>query len=62
MHIKRVEALQFFHVFRAILITSLRRDEMLAWLIFICLAIYLTAIDDNFISIPFIDLAIFSIQ
>ena len=29
---------------------------------FICLAIYLTTIDDNFISIPFIDLAIFSIQ
>ena len=29
---------------------------------FICLAIYLTTIDDNFICIPFIDLAIFSIQ
>ena len=29
---------------------------------FIYLAIYLTPIDDNFISIPFIDFAIFSIQ
>ena len=29
---------------------------------FICLSIYLTTFDDNFISIPFIDLAIFSIQ
>ena len=31
---KRVEALQFFHVFKPILIVSLRRDEMLTWLIF----------------------------
>ena len=31
---KRVEALQFFHVFKIILIVSLRRDEMLTWLIF----------------------------
>ena len=31
---KRVEALQFFHVFKTILIVSLRRDEMLTWLIF----------------------------
>ena len=26
---KRVEALQFFHVFKTILVVSLRRDEML---------------------------------
>ena len=32
-----------------------------AWY-FICFAIYLTTNDGNFISIPFIDLAIFSIQ
>ena len=31
---KRVEALHFFHVFKTILIVSLRRDEMLTWLIF----------------------------
>ena len=31
---KRVEALQFFHVFKTILIVSIRRDEMLTWLIF----------------------------
>ena len=31
---KRVEALQFFHVFKTILTVSLRRDEMLNWLIF----------------------------
>ena len=31
---ERVEALQFFHVFKPILIVSLRRDEMLTWLIF----------------------------
>ena len=31
---KRVEALQFFHVFKTICIISLRRDEMLTWLIF----------------------------
>ena len=31
---KRVEALQFFHAFKTILIVSLRRDEMLTWLIF----------------------------
>ena len=31
---RRVEALQFFHVFKTILIVSLRRDEMLTWLIF----------------------------
>ena len=30
----RVEALHFFHVFKPILIVSLRRDEMLTWLIF----------------------------
>ena len=31
---KRVEALQVFHVFKTILIASLKRDEMLTWLIF----------------------------
>ena len=31
---KRVEALQCFHVFKTILIVSLRRDETLTWLIF----------------------------
>ena len=31
---KRVEALQFLHVFKTNLIVSLRRDEMLTWLIF----------------------------
>ena len=31
---KRVEALQFFQVFKTILIVSLRRDEPLTWLIF----------------------------
>ena len=32
---KRVEALRFFfHVFKTILSVSLRRDEMLTWLIF----------------------------
>ena len=31
---KRVEALQFFHVFKIILIVSYRRDEVLIWLIF----------------------------
>ena len=31
---KRVEALQFLVFFKTILIVSLRRDEMLTWLIF----------------------------
>ena len=31
---KRVEALLFFHVFKTINIVSLRRDDMLTWLIF----------------------------
>ena len=34
VHTKGVEALQFFDVFKTILIVSLRRDEMLTWLIF----------------------------
>ena len=31
---RRVEALQFFHVFKTVLIVSHRRDEVLTWLIF----------------------------
>ena len=122
VHMKRVEALQFFQVFKTILIVSravaspslpgghdknipsicphfpvvslifsqiflifflilvfrvggsptregpgYATDRIIkkGWnvdLVDICLAIYLTTIDDNCISIPFIDLAIFSIQ
>ena len=58
---KRVEALQFFHVFKTILIVSYDTEGMKCWY-FICFSIYLTTIDDNFISIPLINLAIFSIQ
>ena len=53
---KRVDALQFFKI---ILIVSYRRDEELTWFIF---HLFGNLSDDNLISIPFIDLAIFSIQ
>ena len=33
VHIKGWRGYSFFHVFKTILIVSLRRDEMLAWLI-----------------------------
>ena len=59
---KRVEALQFFHVFKTILIVSKGRGKCWPGCYFICLVIYLTPTDESFISIPFIDLAIYSIQ
>ena len=58
---KRVEVLQFFHVFKTILNCIIKKGCWSAWY-FICLVIYLTTINDSFISIPFIDLKIFSIR
>ena len=54
----------FFHVFKTIFIVSKRRGWSvdLVGISSVRLIIYLTTIDDGFISIPFIDLEILSIQ
>ena len=67
---KNVEALQFFffffffffHVFKTLLLYHKEKVKCWPGWYFICLLIYLTAIDASFISNTFIDSAIFSIQ
>ena len=63
VHIKGWRRYSFFYVFQNDSYRIIKKGWNVDLVdIFICLAIYLTSIDGNFISTPFIDLAIFSIQ